>query len=70
MKSFKTVNGFLKHLSYLATHQDMSECKGWDKLTDEEQRLFYAIIAGIQNDLGEMQSSFDNRNYKQGIYRG
>ena len=70
MKTYSTAMGFLKHLSYLATHQDMSDCKGWDKLTIDEQKLFYSILAGIQNDLGDMQRLFDGRNANIELYRG
>lgn len=68
MKSFKTCKGFLKHLSALVVEQDMSDCTDWDKLTDEEQRAFYGVIAGIQNDLGEIQRLAENSEYLKDIY--
>lgn len=67
MKTFKTAKGFLKHLSFIAVNQDMSDCRDWDKLSDEQQRHFYAILAGIQNDLGELCRNEDN-DYLQDIY--
>ena len=60
-KSYKTVVAFLKHLNFLAMHQDMSGCKDWNKLSEKEQKLFYAILASIQNDLGEMKTMFCER---------
>ncbi len=48
----------------------MSCCNDWDKLTDEEQSLFYGILAGIQNDLGDMQRFFDDRQSNIEVYRG
>lgn len=69
-KTYKTVMGFLKHLAYLAKHQDMSDCKGWDKLSKDEQKMFYDILAGMQNDLGDMQRLMDSRNSGIKIYHG
>ena len=57
MKSFKTVKGALHHIATFARSQEMSECADWDKLTEEQKRLFYALLAGIQNDLGEISNS-------------
>lgn len=52
----KTAKGFLRHIIKLVNDQDMSDCTDWDKLSLEEQRLFYALIAGVQNDIGEIES--------------
>jgi hypothetical protein len=69
MKTHKTAIGFLKHLSYIAKNQDMSDCKDWDKLTDEQQRMFYGILADIQNDLGEISNSLCETGFtKKPIY--
>jgi hypothetical protein len=62
-KTYKTAIGFLRHISYLARHQDMSDCKDWDKLTEEEQKFFYSILAGIQNDIGELNLLFAKRGF-------
>lgn len=70
MNTYKTALGLLKHLSHLAKNQDMRDCADWAKLTEEEQKMFYSIIAGIQNDLGEMQRYFDERKSGIEIYRG
>lgn len=66
--NYKTAIGFLKHLGRLALDQDMSTCNDWDKLTSEEQKMFYAILAGMQNDLGEIQASFNDRNANIEVY--
>ncbi|HXP51591.1 MAG TPA: hypothetical protein VN922_16660 [Bacteroidia bacterium] len=68
MKTFKTAKGFLKHLAFLATEQDMSDCTDWDKLSEDEQKAFYGVIAGIQNDLGEIQRLSESSEYLKGIY--
>ncbi len=59
----KTAKGFLKHIIKLTDNQDMSDCSDWDKLTLEQQRLFYALLAGIQNDIGEIESSESINGY-------
>lgn len=68
MKTFKTAKGFLKHLSFLAINQDMSDCSDWHKLTESEQKHFYGILADIQNDLGEIESLSVNSDYLKSIY--
>jgi hypothetical protein len=69
-KTRKTVKGCLNTLCEIASFQEMSMCKDWNKFTEEEQDLFYAILAGIQNDLGELQDLFDKRDYKGMNYKG
>lgn len=59
----KTCKGFIKHLIKLTNDQDMSDCSDWDKLTDEQQRLFYGLLAGIQNDVGEIESTESINGY-------
>lgn len=53
----KTAKGFLRHIIKLVNDQDMSDCSDWHKLTLEQQRLFYALLAGVQNDTGELEST-------------
>lgn len=59
----KTAKGFLKHIIKLVNNQDMSDCTDWDKLTTEQQRLFYALLAGVQNDIGEIQNTESINGY-------
>lgn len=53
----KTAKAFLKHIIKLVNNQDMSDCSDWDKLTLDQQRMFYGLLAGVQNDIGELESS-------------
>lgn len=66
----KTAKGFIKHIIKLVNDQDMSDCSDWDKLTDEQQRLFYALLAGIQNDVGEIERTAEDGSYLDKIYNG
>lgn len=59
----KTAKGFLKHIIKLVNNQDMSDCTDWDKLTHEQQGMFYALLAGVQNDIGEIQRTESDNNY-------
>ncbi len=61
-KTYNTAIGFLKHLSFLATKQEMAGCRDWNKLTDDQQQMFYEILASIQNGLGDMQREFDKED--------
>lgn len=54
----------------IAIEQDMSDCRDWDKLTDQEKSMFYGLLADIQNNLGDIQRSFDERNSGIKIYEG
>lgn len=49
-----TVKAFLKQLKDISENTLVSELKGNDKLTDDEAAYLRAIIAGVQNDLGDM----------------
>lgn len=59
----KTAKGFMKHLIKLVNDQDMSDYTDWDKLTDEQQRLFYALLADVQNDIGEIERTESKNGY-------
>lgn len=59
----KTAKGFLKHIIKLVNDQDMSDCSDWDKLTHEQQRLFYELLAGVQNDIGELENTESINGY-------
>lgn len=59
----KTAKGFLKHIIKLVNDQDMSDCSDWDKLTEDQQRQFYALLAGVQNDIGELQRTESINGY-------
>lgn len=65
----KTAKGFLKHLIKLTNNQDMSDCTDWHNLTEEQQRLFYALLAGIQNDIGEIESTESINGYLDTIHQ-
>ena len=48
----KTIRGFLSMMLKIADF-DIYSLKGYDDLSDKEQYEIGAMIAGIQNDLGE-----------------
>lgn len=50
----KTAKGFLKSVKMLCEDVYIGDLQGSDKLTDKEESLLRAIIAGMQNDLGEL----------------
>lgn len=64
----KTAKGFLKHIIKLVNNQDMSDCSDWDKLTEEQKRLFYGLLAGVQNDIGEIERTQSINGYLDNIY--
>lgn len=64
----KTAKGFLKHIRKLVIEQDMSDCSDWDKLTQEQQRMFYGLLAGVQNDLGELENTVSINGYLDDLH--
>lgn len=62
MKLPLTYKSFLKLLIKIAEHGN--DYKGEQKLTERECLEVGALIAGIQNDLGEMQELLEKLNLK------
>jgi len=55
MKTYKNVKSYLKAIRYLADNQEVEQMRGYEKLSPEAQHMLYYLIAGIQNDIGEME---------------
>jgi ribosomal protein S13 len=65
MAQIKSIGGFLKILKAIGEDVYISELKGAGKLTETQQSDLREIIAGIQNDLGELDSEiFETFNIK------
>lgn len=54
----KTLKSFIHILKDLGENTLISELKGAQKLTEDEQSMLRTIIAGIQNDLGDIPAEF------------
>lgn len=69
MKAPKSAKSFLTQLKLLGEETLISELKGINKLTDKEKSYLRGIIAGIQNELGEMDENIW-RQYNIEPYQG
>jgi len=55
MKTWKSVNGFVKGMRHIADYQEMSCMKGWDSISERAQSEIYGLIADIQNGISDLE---------------